>query len=446
MTAMKKKVQWDHYLQFTIFLILIAYLFSVGMRMYWPIYFGDNASFRYAGQLMINTNDGYFFASGARDIINNVTQADAQKVSALGVSKGLVYLTAYAVKWTPFSLETVILYLPAIISSLIVIPIVLTGRLIGHTLLGFLSALLGSIAWSYYNRTMVGYYDTDMFSVLLQFSIFYAMLHVIYKKDMRSILLAALLIFTYPYFYHQGMTIVYAMFLMLVGYLGVEYKGWLKQEGTADFQRGAVSFYGSVILLSIVLMGVLPLAVRATLFLVASVMLFRVKLGDKTLMILAIVSFGGFVIFGDIFASIFSRVMSYLDRGVEAEGLHFYQVIQTVREAGAIPFSTMANRISGSQVGVLVSLIGYGVLVIRHKPFIIALPMIGVGVLSLWAGLRFTVYAVPIAALSAVYLFWILAQAVTQKNVAQYGIVFSATVLMLYPNIVHIINYKVSLN
>ncbi len=38
----------------------------------------------------------------------------------------------------------------------------------------FFAALLGSITVSYYNRTMVGYYDTDMFSVLLQFAIFYS--------------------------------------------------------------------------------------------------------------------------------------------------------------------------------------------------------------------------------------------------------------------------------
>jgi dolichyl-diphosphooligosaccharide--protein glycosyltransferase/undecaprenyl-diphosphooligosaccharide--protein glycosyltransferase len=153
--------------------------------------------------------------------------------------------------------------------------------------------------------------------------------------------------------------------------------------------------------------------------------------------------FIGFLIFSNVFGAIIGRVFGFLDRGVESEGLHFYQVIQTVREAGSIPFSTMANRISGSQIGVLLSLLGYIILVIRHKPFIIALPMIGVGILSLWAGLRFTVYAVPIAALSAIFFFWVIAKMVTKKSLLRYGVVAGATAMLIYPNITHIIAYKV---
>jgi len=440
---MKNLTIEDKHIGVLLLFMLLAYLFSIGVRMYWPMYFSDNASMFYAEQLMINTNDGYFFATGARDIIDGVVAADKQRASAFGVSQGLVMLTVYATELLPFSLETIILYLPAVISSLIVVPIILTGRLMGHTLLGFFAALLGGIAWSYYNRTMVGYYDTDMFSVFLQFTIFYSFLHVAYKKDLNSILLASFLIFIYPYFYPQGMTIVYAMFVLLVVYLTFEYKDWIKSDETDDFKEGAISLYGSVILLSIVLMTALPITVRVVLFFAALGLLLRVKLEEKKLLYIALALFVGFLFFGNIFGEILRRVFSFLDRSVEAEGLHFYQVIQTVREAGAIPFETMANRISGSQVGVILSLVGYLVLVMRHKPFLIALPMIGVGVLSLWAGLRFTVYAVPIAALSAIYLFFVIADMLTKDKKVKYAFVGLATAAMLYPNITHIISYKV---
>jgi dolichyl-diphosphooligosaccharide--protein glycosyltransferase/undecaprenyl-diphosphooligosaccharide--protein glycosyltransferase len=440
---MKNLTIEDKHIGVLLLFMLLAYLFSIGIRMYWPIHFADNESFRYAGELMINTNDGYFFATGARDILEGISALDKQRASAFHVSPGLVLLTAYITKFTPFSLETVILYLPAIISSFIVIPIILTARLVGHTLIGFFAALLGSIAWSYYNRTMTGYYDTDMFSVLLQFGIFYSFMHIVYKKDLTSILLASFLILIYPYFYPQGMTIVYAMFVMLVVYLTLEYKGWIKSAETDNFKKGAISLYGSVILLSIVLMTSLPVIVRAVIFIFALIILLKMKLEEKKLLYIALLFFLGYLVFGNIFGEILRRVFSFLDRGVDAEGLHFYQVIQTVREAGAIPFSTMANRISGSQIGVLLSLVGYIVLVIRHKPFIVALPMIGVGVLSLWAGLRFTVYAVPIAAISSVYLFYVIADKVTQDPKVKYALIGLATAAMLYPNIIHVIGYKV---
>ena len=420
----------------------LAYLFSMAVRMYWPIHFADTEAFRYAGELMINTNDGYYFANGARDLMQGLVSENPQKASALDVSTGLVVLSAYLAKWTPFSLESVILYLPALISSLIVVPIILAGRLVGHTLLGFFAALLGSIAWSYYNRTMVGYYDTDMFSVLLQFSIFYSFLAIIYRKSLSAVFVASLLIFAYPYFYPQGMTIVYAMYLMLVGYLVLEYKGVIKAD-TAPFKEGALSLFATIVLVGIALMQALPVTWRAGLFGIALVVLLRLKLDEKKLFYLSLVFFAGVLFFGNVFVSMVKMTLSYLDRGVASEGLAFYQTVQTVREAGSIPFSTMANRISGSQLGVLLSLIGYLLLVVRYKPFVIALPMIGVGVLSLWAGLRFTVYAVPIAAFSAAYLFWSIGRFVSQKRSVRYGIVAVGMAAMLIPNITHIIGYKV---
>ncbi len=423
--------------------IAIAYLFSLGVRMYWPIYFMDNDAFRYAGQLMINTNDGYFFATGARDIIDGVVAQDAQRASAFHVSPGLVLLTAYATKFSPFSLDTVTLYLPAIISSLIVIPIVLTGRLIGNTFLGFLAALLGSIAWSYYNRTMTGYYDTDMFAVLLQFMIFYSFLEIVYTKSIKSVIVAAFLVFVYPYFYPQGLMIVYAMFILLVFYMILEYRGWIKTNETKKFKDNHISLYGTVILLSIALMIVLQVELRIVLALISIGLLLKIELKEKQLLYISLVFFIAFLFFGNVFAVILSNIMTYADRGLDTGSLQFYQVVQTVREAGTIPFATMANRISGSQIGVIVSLIGYFLLVLRHKQFIIALPLIGIGVFSLVGGLRFTVYAVPVAAISAIYLFHVITTSISDKKSIYVLAMTLLTASMLYPNIAHIIGYKV---
>jgi len=423
--------------------IVVAFLFSIGLRMYWPLAFGDTMSMYHNGQLMINTNDGYFFATAAKDILNGFVSDDLLRaVAAKNASPGLVYLTVYATKWTPFSLESVILYLPAVISSLIVIPIVLTGRLLGNTLLGFLAALLGAITWSYYNRTMVGYYDTDMFSVLLQFTIFYALLHVIYKKDIFSLVLAAFFILIYPLFYAQGMSIVFATFIFVVSYLFLEHMGWIKQEETKAFSDKAISLYGTVILLSIVLMITVPIGIKVVLFVLAALLILSDKLTEKQLQMIALVAFVSFLWFGNVFSMIWGSVSGYLDRGVAREGLHFYQVVQTVREAGAIPLSTVANRISGSMAGFTLALVGYVLLVIRHKPFIVALPLIGVGLFALMGGLRFTVYAVPVAAISAMYFFFFIAGYMRNRYLKVLLPVLGVIVLLI-PNIQHIMAYKV---
>jgi dolichyl-diphosphooligosaccharide--protein glycosyltransferase/undecaprenyl-diphosphooligosaccharide--protein glycosyltransferase len=447
---MNKKSLLENSIGILLLFMIGAYLFSMGIRMYWPLHFDGVESMRYAGELMINTNDGYFFSTGARDIIDGIHSLDYQRASAYHVSPGLVLLTAYLTKLTPFSLDTVSLYLPGIISSLIVIPMILTGRLLGNTLLGFLSALIGSIAWSYYNRTMVGYYDTDMFSVLLQFMIFYSFMKIIYDKSIFSIILATFWVLIYPLFYSQGILITYAMFILLSIYMFLEYQGLLKNSETNSFKENRLSFFATIILISIALMISLPIELRVFLVMIGSLVLWKVELKKNQLLLTAVVFFLGFLYFGNIFTVIWTKVFSYSDRGLDTGALQFYQVIQTVREAGAIPFETMANRISGSEIGVIISLIGYFFLIKKHKQFIVALPLIGIGIFSLIGGLRFTVYAVPVAAISAVYLFYILGDLVSKniedkrfQNIGKYVFIILATMGMLYPNIKHIQGYLV---
>ncbi|HIP14188.1 MAG TPA: peptide-binding protein, partial [Sulfurimonas autotrophica] len=155
-------------------LMLLAYIFSFAIRMIWVYQFQDNPNFLWNGELMINTNDGYFFASGAQQELFGLHE-DNPRVFGMW-DYGVIFFTTLFAKITPFSLETVTLYMPAVISSLVVIPIILISRLYKQTLWGFLAALLGSIAWSYYNRTMIGYYDTDMFSAMApMFILFFLM-------------------------------------------------------------------------------------------------------------------------------------------------------------------------------------------------------------------------------------------------------------------------------
>ncbi|HIP13597.1 MAG TPA: hypothetical protein EYG73_12890, partial [Arcobacter sp.] len=53
-------------------LILLAYIFSFAIRLIWVFQFGDYPAFHYNGELMINTNDGYFFAAGAQEVLSGI--------------------------------------------------------------------------------------------------------------------------------------------------------------------------------------------------------------------------------------------------------------------------------------------------------------------------------------------------------------------------------------
>jgi len=413
-------------------LILFAYIFSLLVRMIWVYQFQDNPNFIWNGELMINTNDGYFFASGVQEALSGIHTENPRIPNIWAY--GVVFFSTLLVKITPFELETIILYIPAVISSLVVVPIILIAYLYKNVLWGFFAALLGSIAWSYYNRTMTGYYDTDMFSAMAPMFILFFLMKSTIDFNLRSALYAAIAIAIYPFLYDQGRTIVYIMGIMYAIYM-------------IFYHRNDNTTYLSLILVFIAL---LPLPFTSPLiYIVKIIILFGVygtlqktNLEQKKLILISILLFILFMIFGHVIELIFTKLTGYLSTGTKDVGLHFYSVAQTVREAGKIPFSTFANRISGSELGVFIAIIGYIVLVIRYRAFILALPLVGIGIFALFGGLRFTVYAVPIAAMSAIYLFFVLGDFFKDKKLKYIFIIFS-TIAMLYPNVVHILGYKV---
>ena len=416
-------------------LMLIAYLFSFAIRLIWVYQFQNEPMFHWNGQLMINTNDGYFFASGAQKELFGL-HADNPRVFGMW-DYGVIFFTTLFARITPFSLETITLYMPSIVSSLVVIPIILISRLYGKTWWGFFAALLGSIAWSYYNRTMTGYYDTDMFSAMAPMFILYFLMKSTIDFNLKSALYAALAIVWYPFLYDQGLAIVYAMGLIYGAYMV-----WYHREEKTTYASLILVFLALIPMTKFGIVSPYTYVVHTLLVAGAYIFVAKGKLSLKQEMIVA----GGlmvlFLLLGNVFGLMLSKVLSYTIEGTKEGALHFYAVNQTVREAGHIPFSTFANRISGSQVGVVLSLIGYLILVIRHRAFVLALPLVGIGIFALWGGLRFTVYAVPVAAMSAVYLFFVVGDYIKDIRL-RYGFIILATAAMLYPNITHIIEYKV---
>ena len=410
-------------------LMLLAYIFSIAIRMIWVYQFSGMDSFSWSNQIMINTNDGYYFASAVKSLFETGSYKNNPMIEgAFNIYPAVIYITYFFAKILPFSLDTIILYAPAFVSSLIVIPIILLMRLFGYPILGFFSALIASITWSYYNRTMVGYYDSDMFALILPFFILFPLVGFIVKKDIKYIVASSIIILLYPLFYPQGMSVIYPIFIMFIIY-------------TLIFNRKDDIFYQAISILAISLLKIsIPLQF---LLILAILYLFNNKKIDrKQVMILTAFLLFIFLISVNALGLILSKISWYTVTGGEDHGLKFFLVGQTIREAGKIPFETLANRISGSELLLILSSIGYILLTLRHKKMIIALPLFGIGLFAYIGGLRFTVYAVPIAGISLVYLFYIVTKSIDDIKI-RYGAISILVIMALYPNIKHIIEYKV---
>lgn len=376
---------------------------------------------------MINTNDGYFWAEGARDILSGISQPNDLSPTTEAASQ----LTAFFAKILPISFESLILYMPVFLSSLVVVPIILIARGINNLEMGLIAALLASIAWSYYNRTMVGYYDTDMLNIVLPMFLLWTIIWAIQTKEEKYLLLAALDIVIYRWWYPQSYSLEFSFFGLILAY-------------TLIFDRKNVYNYKLLAIMMFAMInvdGMIRLPIVVALYLAFK----QAKLDKYVYVILGISAITFFSTGG--LEPIWLRLKLYVFKdalvvGEQGLNLHFFSVMQTVREAGQIPFSEFANRISGHVITFVLSVVGFIYLAYRHKIMLFALPMIGLGFLASVGGLRFTIYAVPVLAFGVAFLITELATHMPTQKLKVLSM-FAFTLAILYPNYKHIEGYKV---
>ena len=412
----------------TIGYILIAFTFSVAMRMIWVYQFSGYEQFMFNGQFMINTNDGYYWAEGARDILSGVSQENDLSPLHSPISQ----LTAFITSVLPFSIESIIFYMPVIVSSLIVIPIILIAKSINNLESGFIASLLASIAWSYYNRTMVGYYDTDMLNIVLPMFLLWSIILAIQTNEDKYLIIAPFYIFLYSWWYGASYSLEFS-FLSLV----FIYTLLWERKKLYNFK-----------LLSVIIIMLLPMVIYIKFILV--IILYFIFKQERVqqyiyylagiLAVLLLVTGGLNPIIAQLKGYVFKDAISSAQDGLN---LHFYSVAQTVREAGQISFETFANRISGHTITLVLSVVGYIYLSYKHRVMLFGLPMIGLGFLALSGGLRFTIYAVPILAFGIAFLITEVTRLVTDKKSIKYLSYSLLTLAILYPNYKHIESYRV---
>jgi dolichyl-diphosphooligosaccharide--protein glycosyltransferase/undecaprenyl-diphosphooligosaccharide--protein glycosyltransferase len=418
--------------QKTFFYILLAFTFSVLVHLFWVYQFYGYEPFMWNGEFMINTNDGYYWAEGARDLIAGFHQ----NYDHSPIDSAPAILTAFFYKILPFSFETIIFYMSVFLSSLVVIPIILIAKNLKNMEMGFVAALLASIAWSYYNRTLAGYYDTDMLNIVFPMFLLWSLILALQTKEEKYLLFTALEIIAYRAWYPQSYSLEFAFFGLLVAY--ILYKKYKNKE-EIQYELTLITF---MLFAMVYIHPLIRLVVVIALYIAQK----KKVLEFQYLVYLFWIAVGVFLISGGV-NPIIGQLKGYVFRdAVEASNdelqLYFFSVMQTVREAGKIPFETFANRISGHSITFLLSVVGYLLLLWRHRVMLLSLPLVGLGFLAYSGGLRFTIYAVPVLAFGISYLLFEVAK-YFQVKLFKFLFLSAGVVLILLPNIWHAWQYRV---
>jgi len=412
----------------------------------------EHADYKWKDGYLLTTHDSFFYASVIEQ--GTAAQPDQLVQHADIYHQGLLTLLGAALVKTGVSLPMLTTWMPILIAPLIVVPVILIGRLYGSTLWGFCAGLLAVTATSYFSRTTPGYFDTDMFAVTWPAMALYLLLRA-HREESRSWLLAgALALMFYPFAYGSGASVVIAMSICFIGYrllLMILKQLHCKQilpwspEADDTFTWDAILLVALGGLFCIWTPGSLlfqaPWKILLGLWCMAGatwLMWFREKTPEKSHKISHAIRYAaGFFVLLMLYLGgpwhVVKQTLGYLP-SVQAKfeqwssnkpvanpnappalpDLKFQQVKDTIVEVKATPFfstkenlaeTNIAKRVSGSDLGFWLALIGLTLLIILHPEFIIGVPLLGIGIyLAHIAGHRFTIHAVPLAALGATYI------------------------------------------
>ena len=210
--------------------ILMAYLLSFWVRLEWidfaqAHFTNEEGEVEFIrpnmvqdGVALANTHDSFYFGT----IVQKAALGRHQNNSLIpdvyqnGMITALPYWLIQA--FPSLTIEQLLLWLPVYIAGLVCIPIVLIGRLYGSTVLGFGAACLAGVTHSYYNRTLAGYYDTDIFAITSPaFSVFF-LLAASRKQSIGYLVAASISMLLGRFFYGSLQSITCSIALCFIFY------------------------------------------------------------------------------------------------------------------------------------------------------------------------------------------------------------------------------------
>ncbi|MDF1882125.1 hypothetical protein JHD50_12590 [Sulfurimonas sp. MAG313] len=390
----------DNKLEIKYFLILMFLLFvsSLALRYMYVDTLNAYETFKWNNTVMLNKNDGYYYAKGAMDILSGINQT----YSYPAVMTPLAKLTAFLAFILPISFENLILWMPAFFSSLIILPIMLLGRTIKQDMIGFYAALLATIGWSYYNRTMMGSYDTDILIVVLPSFVIYGIIYTLSNKNKYGLIFSSIAVVLSIYWHDGLLHVMHGILAVLALY-------------TYVYERKNIHYY-MLLTVFIIALFTLPIWMKISVIVILGFLFnfLKEKITNKIVLILLAISILLYLYLGGInwvlvfFNSIyFTSLLASENIDVS---LKYLNILETINETQTVSFSLLAERISGSIVAFIVSIVGYILFVFRYKLMIISLPMVVLGIYGAQVGLRFTIFAVPFMALGLVYFVFLVSK------------------------------------
>ncbi len=370
----------------TLFLFMaLAYLFAVAIRLIlWFQHAGIDAYWLEGNPLPIYSPDAGLYGYYAKQLLAGATYPFVSEYMP-------GYLVYFLVSTFGFHIDWVMFLLPAFLSALIVIPVIIMGYATGLLRVGFYAALIGSIGINFYTRSHLGYMDTDTLNLFFPYLAVASILLALQKKSLVWGVIFIFSLLGFYYWYHSSLVIIAALAVM-------------------------------ALMMTLVMLKSRIAGIATLLIIIAALVVVDIS-------------------------SITKRMSDYVgsEQAITLQGAHetyhFTNTLGTVSEAIDTSILKISPMLVGTEVYIILATVGYLLLIIARPIFLVALPLLALGYAASFLGMRFSMYATPILAFGFVYLLYLLGQFLSYKKLPLLGTV-AALVLMLY-NIV-IVNNSVA--
>ncbi|WP_295151137.1 STT3 domain-containing protein [Campylobacter sp.] len=426
-----------------IFLIMaLVYIFGVACRFFWPIWASGIEQFSFDGELIMTTNDAFANAEGARDMIAGFHQPG--DLSPYGASiPTLAFLLS---KILPVSLNSITIYMSVFLAPLVAVPIILIAREYKILGAGIIAALLATILPGYYMRTLGGYFDSDMLNIVLPMLTIWALIRLTQNGSQLNLILPAVFMALYSWWYPSSYSLNLAIMGMFLFYtLIFDRRNEINYKATILMAVAVINFktyYGDY---TIIVNYILLLRI----VLIASLYFLMIKLpssqSKKFLWILGTLVVVLFIYFGGL-DPVLSKMKAYLGKsaGKVSGTFYFYGVGNTINEVANTDFMKFMGYSSGNISIFICAMAGLILMFIKFRSFILALPMILLGFLAFFGGVRFTMYITPIIAFGFAYFLYFTLNYFEIRVWLRNSMLIVLTCLALLPSLDYIYKFRVA--
>ncbi len=410
-------------------------------RSYWYISVDLPDVMTWQGYPILTSTDGFFFATGVGNVVSDAWGPVPPRLAEVS-QHAVVGLGWLVVEVFGVSQEAAFTWMPPLVGALVVLPVFWLGCMLAGPWVGWLAGLGIALAPAHVVRTTVGYFDTDMFAVVVPLTVAAMLIRVLatawgarathaaaddaaHGHDTKgrgegalpaSLLAAALALAAYPYFYDQGNTVVLMMVVTFAGLVWFslwEARRSGRESGLGPWGHRAVAVVAVAALAVPVWWGMLAVAV-AFVALRQPLGRPRWEATGALVVLLAVAATSPAV------RSIYVKVKVYggaeapteatagaLEERVQPESAAAAWKRQDttglVAEAKVLPFDQMLRKAIGDPVVCVLGLLGLFAFILWRPALVMAFPVLVVGLFAFIGGHRFLIYLSPFVALGLAY-------------------------------------------